>query len=262
MPHDAKSLSQRQFGAHAAGYVSSPTHAGGYSLEALIAQVAPGPGQRALDIATGGGHTALALARAGARVVAGDLTRPMLRAARGHITAQLAGAASAGAVRYAQLDAERLPFPAASFDIVTCRIAPHHFPDVAGFVRECARVVRPGGVVGVVDQLSPADPRAARYINAFERLRDPSHRWAYNETEWRGFFSGAGLVETHFEAFDTRHELTPWAERMGCPEAVITRLRALLVQAPESVAAWMQPRRSGSDWAFVIRQFLLVGRKA
>jgi SAM-dependent methyltransferase len=259
MPADAKSLVQHQFGAHAEGYVTSPTHAAGYSLDRLVEWVNPGPGQRVLDLATGGGHTALALARRGAWTVAGDITLPMLRAARHHIVAQLPG----GATCYARLDAEQLPFPADTFDAVTCRIAPHHFPDVAQFVRECARVVRPGGTVGVVDQLSPGDPQTARYVNAFERLRDPSHVWAYNEDEWKGFFTGAGLTILHYESFDKQQELIDWADRMGCDAATVTRARAMLVQAPAPVAAWMKPHVFPTGEAhFVIRQFLLVGRKS
>jgi SAM-dependent methyltransferase len=259
MPADAKSLVQHQFGAHADGYVTSPTHAAGYSLDRLVERVNPGPGQRVLDLATGGGHTALALARRGARTVAGDITLPMLRAARDHIAAQLPGSTAC----YARLDAERLPFPAGTFDAVTCRIAPHHFPNVAQFMRECARVVRPGGTVGVVDQLSSGDPHTARYVNAFERLRDPSHVWAYNEDEWKGFFTGAGLAILHYEPFDIQQELIDWAERMGCDAPTVTRARAMLVQAPAPVATWMRPHVFPSGEAhFVIHQFLLVGRKS
>ncbi|MCL4239331.1 MAG: methyltransferase domain-containing protein [Anaerolineae bacterium] len=260
MTHNAKSLAQQQFGAHAAGYVASPTHRAGYSLDRLIEWIAPRPGQRILDLATGGGHTALALARAGARVVAGDLTAPMLRAARAHIAAELGDSRS---VTFVRLDAEGLPFPAAAFDAVTCRIAPHHFPDVARFVRECARAVRPGGLVGVVDQLAPPDPQTARYVNAFERLRDPSHVWAYNRAEWRGFFSAAGLEVVHYEEFDKEQALVAWAELMGCDGPTITRLRALLAQAPQPAAAWLRPQSPASaDARFSIRQFLLVGRRA
>ncbi len=256
MSDDAKKLVQRQFGAHAAGYVASPTHAEGYSLTRLIELLNPQPGQRALDIATGGGHTALALARHGAQTTAGDITFPMLQAAREYIDPQVER------VTYARLDAENLPFPANCFDIVTCRIAPHHFPNVAEFVREMARTAKRGGFVLVIDQLSPGDPEPARYVNAFERLRDPSHIWAYSQDEWKGFFSGAGLGIRHFEAFETRHALTPWAERMGSDAATITRLRAMLVQAPEPVAEWMKPEIPGTaDAKFVIRQFLLLGRK-
>ena len=260
MTDDAKTLSQQQFGAHAQGYVSSPAHAKGYSLDRLVELVVPKPGQRALDLATGGGHTALALARHGAATTAADITFPMLQVAREHINTQLAGA---GLCTFARMDAERLPFPANHFDIVTCRIAAHHFPDVARFVRECARVVRPGGVVAVIDQLSPGEPKPARYINNFEKLRDPSHNWTYNRVEWESFFAGAGLQVTHYEDFDTRHALTPWAERMGCDADTITRLRVMLQQAPAPVAEWVQPTpMPDGDIAFVIRQFLLIGHHA
>lgn len=257
MADTAKTLVQQQFGAHAEGYVTSPTHRAGYSLERLIELIAPQPGQRALDLATGGGHTALALARAGAWTVAGDLTLPMLGAARAHLREQ-----GAGDVGFVRLDAEQLPFASASFDVLTCRIAPHHFPDVAQFVRECARVVRPGGLVGMVDQLSPPDPRTARYVNAFERLRDPSHVWAYNRAEWEGFFVAAGLTIVHYEEFAKEQILVSWAALMGCDEDTITRLRALLQQAPGPVADWLQPRDVLTpDARFSIRQFLLIGRR-
>lgn len=258
MPPDAKTLAQRQFGAHAAAYVTSPTHRAGYSLEQIVEHVRLAPGQRALDVATGGGHTALALARSGAWVVAGDITGEMLQAARQHLALQ----APAGRISTAQLDAEALPFPAGAFDAAVCRIAPHHFADVAGFVCELARVVRGGGTVAIVDQLAPPDPQTARYVNAFERLRDPSHRWAYNLEEWRGFCSSAGLAVTHAETFDVAQELHDWAERMGNDALTIQRLEAMLRQAPASAVAWMQPRPgAGGLVHFVIRQFLIVGRK-
>jgi len=251
-----KSLVQSQFGTHAEGYVSSEAHAKGYSLTRLVELLNPQPGWRVLDLATGGGHTALALAKQQVWTVAGDLTLQMLRTARDFIAGQNA------AMQYVQLDAESLPFAAHTFDAVTCRIAPHHFPQVADFVDEAARLTKPGGVVAVIDQLSPGEPKAARYVNAFERLRDPSHVWAYNSVEWEGFFVGADLTVTHYEEFDTRHDLTPWAERMGCDAKTITRLRAMLVQAPEIVADWMKPKVPGTaDASFAIRQFLLLGRK-
>jgi len=258
MSDHSKILTQRQFGTHAAGYVASPVHAGGYSLTRLVEVLDPQPGWRVLDLATGGGHTALALAPRVAQTVAGDLTHPMLVAARAHLIAS-----GSDGVMFVRLDAEDLPFGPACFDAVTCRIAAHHFPGVARFVGEAARVVKPGGLVAVIDQLSPGDPKAARFVNVFERLRDPSHVWAYNEAEWKGFFAGAGLAVTHYEAFDTHHDLTPWAERMGCDAPAITRLRAMLVHAPPPVAAWMKPNLPpAGDASFVIQQFLLVGRKA
>lgn len=92
-----------------------------------------------LDVATGAGHTALLFAPYVAQVVAGDVTFSMLRT-----TAELAAARGIGNVVPAGADAQALPFAADSFDLVTCRLGAHHFPQVAAFVAEAARVLRPG----------------------------------------------------------------------------------------------------------------------
>src|SRR4029077_13546980 len=76
---------QEQFGGGAAAYVTSPLHAAGDDLDRLQAWGAARRAERVLDVATGGGHTALAFAGIARRVVAYDLTEPMLAAARGHV---------------------------------------------------------------------------------------------------------------------------------------------------------------------------------
>src|SRR5262245_24005216 len=131
---------QEQFGASAEAYVSSPLHAAGADLDRLLAWGVARRAQRVLDVATGGGHTALAFAGITRRVVAYDLTEPMLAAARGHVRDR--GAAN---VSFVAGDATALPFAEAAFDVVTCRTAAHHFSDVAAFVRQIHRVLRPGG---------------------------------------------------------------------------------------------------------------------
>ncbi|GAB4576011.1 MAG: class I SAM-dependent methyltransferase [Anaerolineae bacterium] len=250
-------LVQRQFGQNPEGYVTSPTHASGDDLARLVALMQPETGWRVLDIATGGGHTARTLAPHVQRVVAGDLTLPMLRAAHAHF-----GDHGLQNVICVQLDAEHLPFAAESFDLVTCRIAPHHFPGVQDFVNEAARVVRSGGLVAVVDQIMPKNRRAARYVNAFERLRDPSHAWAYSLPRWEGIFKAAGLAIVHSEEFTRRHRLAEWAARMHCSADVVTRLRAMLIQAPEQATAWLDPELlPGGGESFLIHHGLLIGRK-
>jgi len=133
-----------QFGRTAAAYVESEDHAKGAELEQMVgfAEGSFGAlqGREVLDIATGGGHTALAFARAGARVTATDLTPEMLVAARAFVHA-----GGGEGVRFAATPAEALPFEGGSFDLVTCRIAAHHFADPERFVAEAARVLRPGG---------------------------------------------------------------------------------------------------------------------
>ncbi len=253
---------QQQFGAHAQNYVNSPVHASGYSLTRLLKLVNAAPSQRALDIATGGGHVALGLAKAGALTVVSDLTPKMLAAARLYIE-ENAGADHQ--TRYAQVDGGAIPFADASFDLVTCRIAPHHFPDVAGFMRECARVVKPGGTVGIVDQIAPFERDAATYLNAFERLRDPSHVWEHSQADWEWFYEDAGLRIEHREVCQNRLEFGWWVRMQNVPAPDVTRLEAMLRQAPKAAGEWLQPELPsvGSPGAlyFSLWQLILIGRK-
>ncbi|MBN2848750.1 MAG: class I SAM-dependent methyltransferase, partial [Coriobacteriia bacterium] len=171
-------LSRERFGPRAHGYRESALHAGGSDLEWLVEALGARPGEAALDVATGGGHVALALARTGADVTACDLTPEMLDAA-GMLLAEHGCEA-----RFVVAEAAALPFDDASFDVVTCRIAAHHFPDAAAFFAEAARVLKPGGRLGFQDQTLPPEPTSAVLTDAFERLRDPSHNQAYNAEGW------------------------------------------------------------------------------
>ncbi len=125
---------------------------------------------RALDISTGGGHTALAIAPHVHSVAVTDLTPRMLATARTFLTEQ--GVSNA---TYVIADAERLPFLDASFDLVTVRIAPHHYADAPRAAREMARVLTPGGRLLFIDNIAPEDPELDRLMNDWERRRDPSH---------------------------------------------------------------------------------------
>jgi SAM-dependent methyltransferase len=263
---DSKTLSQQRYTQYAQGYVTSKAHAKGAELKRLVEIARPQPDWSVLDVATGGGHTALAFAPHVARVVATDLTPKMLEKAEAHITGQ--GATN---VEFKPADAEDLPFEDGTFDLVTCRIAPHHFPDCARFVREGARVLRSpepvegksGGLLLVQDHVLPDDEGAARAVDAFERLRDPSHNRAFDEGEWRGMFEAAGLRVEHTEQVVKRHAFLDWALRQGCTPEAIEQLVEVMQQAPTIAAKWMQPQ----DWdtpeaTFANHHIIIAGRKS
>lgn len=256
---EIKAQTQQRFSRFAQSYVESPRHASGEDLDRLVELAQPQPGWLTLDVATGGGHTALRFAPHVRRVIASDLTVTMLEAARRFVV----GAESMRNVSFCGADAENLPFAPGVFDLVTCRIAPHHFPNVFRFVQECTRVLKPGGLLLVEDQLVPENDRAARYIDAFERLRDPSHHRVYALYEWQGMFLDAGLSVVHAEDLPKRGgRLIPWAERQGCTPAVIERLQIMLAQAPGPVAEWMEPQCVGTaDAAFTHHYIVIMGRK-
>lgn len=254
---DSKSLSQARYTQFADGYVTSETHAKGSDLDRLIAIAQPAPHWRALDIATGGGHTALKFAPFVAHVIASDLTPRMLEKARRHIVDDK-GATN---VSFQEADAEDLPFSDEQFDLATCRIAPHHFPDAPLFLRECARVLKRGGILMLQDQYLPDDEEAAQFVDAFERLRDPSHNRAFNEADWRGMCAAAGIQVEHCEAYIKRHQFLPWARRQGNDQATIARLIQMMRDAPPAAREWMDPADWGLESAtFVNRHIIIRGR--
>jgi SAM-dependent methyltransferase len=164
-------------------------------------------------------------------------------------------------VTFREADATALPFASAEFDAVTCRVAPHPFPDCAPFVREAARVLKPGGACLLIDNVVPADTVAARHINALEKLRDPGHNWAYTQADWLAFFAAAGLAVEHHETFRKPRDFDHWAGMMSVAPHIQTQLRVLLLQAPAPALAALAPEVSGDKLKFFLTEMLVLGRK-
>lgn len=218
---------QAQFGAVAAAYVTSAGHAGGDDLEQMLVWGRALRPRRVLDVATGAGHTALAFAGLGARVTAFDLTEPMLRTARGFVTER--GAAD---VSFVAGDVEALPFRAGVFDVVTCRIAAHHFANVGPAVRQIAATVRPGGSFLVQDILGHDDAGASAFITEVERRRDPSHVRAYRAVEWKAILRGAGLTVMDDVVLPKGRPWDDWTTRTRMTAEAKAALEAFVKAAP------------------------------
>jgi SAM-dependent methyltransferase len=182
-------------------YRTSDAHREGPDLDLLVEWAEPGPGVTVLDVATGGGHVTRRLLEAGCSVVSCDPAPGMQPDVVCH--------------------AEYLPFADGSFDVVACRVAAHHFEDVAEAVREMARVAS-RRVVVVDTAFMGEDAEEA------EKLRDPSHVRNYTEAEWRELFAGAGLEVEEVARFDRPIQLEPWLARTGCVGEEAERVKALL----------------------------------
>lgn len=218
---------QAQFGPSAAAYVASAGHAAGPDLEQLLAWGRKRAAARVLDIATGGGHTALAFSRFTPSVVAVDLTLQMLQAAREFLAGQ-----GAGPVRVLAADAEALPFRAGTFGTVTCRLAAHHFPALLPPLREVARVLRAGGSFLVEDILGHDDEEAAAFITEVERRRDPSHVRAFRQLEWTAFLRAAGLTVMDEAVLSGRRDWADWTGRMRMTPEARADLERFVLAAP------------------------------
>lgn len=229
-----RELVRQQFGANAANYASSAVHAKGSSLDRLVDLMEPQPSWRMLDIATAAGHTAFAFAPSVGEVVASDLLDEMLDVARQQATGR-----NLANVVFEKADAEDLPFPDASFDGVTCRIAPHHFPNPGRFVAEVARVLKPGGRFGLVDNM--VDREASDFVNRFEKRRDPSHVWALSLEEWLELVQEVGLAIDSVERLTKRMAFGAWADNMSVPDPTRVELLADLESAPDEAVAYLRP---------------------
>ncbi|NOZ06391.1 MAG: class I SAM-dependent methyltransferase [Chloroflexi bacterium] len=253
---NVKARVQDQFGRYVGRYVDSPVHARGASLVRLVELLRPRSADCLLDIATAAGHTALTFAPHVRRVVATDLTTEALPKAR-------ALAESRGLVvpLLAAADAEGLPFPDDTFDLVTCRLGLHHFPHPRQAVAEMVRVCRPGGSVGLVDNVVPEDEGAGAFINQFEDYRDPSHFCEHPLSALRRFLEQGGAQVTHTEVEPKTMDFVAWAWRMGVSEEGQAHLRAMLDRAPPAARASLQPRLEEGALKFNLLEGLLVGVK-
>src|ERR1700742_283877 len=247
-----KTLVQEQFGKTAATYLTSKPHAKGQTLERLVALPSPQKEWRVLDSATGGGHVAYTFAPHVARVWATDITQEMLDMVKAEAAKR--GLAN---VRTAYAKAEALPFEDATFDLVTCRIAPHHFDSIPDFLREVHRVLKPSGLFALVDNVVPAGS-VGDYVNAFERFRDPSHLRAWTMQEWRDALAQAGLAVGHEEQIYKTMEFASWAGRHDATMQAL--LRAMLAQVTPEVKATLEPNGTGSELTFRLCEGLFVGK--
>jgi SAM-dependent methyltransferase len=257
-----RDLARRQFGAVAAAYASSPSHAGGTSLARMLELAPPDPSDRVLDVATGAGHAALAYAPHVASVIASDITPEMLEQVRqlaeerGLTNVQMQGDARA----------EALPFPDATFDKVLCRVAAHHFPEVAKFLAESYRVLKPGGALVLCDTIAPDDDTETdRWLDRMERLRDPSHFRDWTPAEWQAMATAAGFVVEAVDPTSCRSEqfFDSWAERMRCARETVAELEAWFAAAPPAARAFvgMQPLPDARRYSFYFPQIVAVFRK-
>jgi ubiquinone/menaquinone biosynthesis C-methylase UbiE len=268
MTKNRSDIVKSQFGAAAADYATSEVHAKGESLERIVALAAPQPQWHVLDVATGAGHLAAAFAPHVAHIVASDITDEMLREA-----AKLAASRNLTNMTTATAEAGALPFANETFDLVCCRLAAHHFPDLERFVSEAHRVLKKGGRLALVDNVSPdhellpdasdADlEEATTAYNAFEKLRDPGHGFAPPPKVWIELLESHGFLIVAREQFGKELAFAPWVDRMRCAPSVVSRLENILNEGAPELRKFLQPRRDNNGALhFTLQELLLVAGK-
>ena len=208
-------------------------------LEArLVDFVQPRGDERALDVGTGTGPLAFALAGRVREVVGVDLVPELLERGREHAADKYPN------VELVEGDVTRLPFERGSFDLVCERAVLHHVPRPELVLAEMTRVTQPGGRILVIDQLAPFDPLAAIELDRFERERDPSHTRLLSDGDLRALFEANNLVLIRSRVDAHARELDPYLDLSGCEGEARERARSLAPADPYRVeTGWYLLRR-------------------
>ncbi len=185
--------------------------------------------ERALDVGSGLGALAFALAPRVGEVVSVDTDEALVERAR---------ASALPNVEVLVGDAEHLPFGPFEFDLSGSLRTLHHTPRPELLVAELVRVTKPGGTILVVDQLAPVDPLAALELNRFERARDPSTTRVLAEGDLRALFDANGLVLRREELARESRDLDAYLDLAGCEGPERERAKALAPVAYEATLGW------------------------
>lgn len=185
--------------------------------------------ERALDVGTGTGALAYALATRVARVVGVDSDAAMIERARMNAPSN---------VELQIADGEHLPFEPFSFDLAVTARTLHHTARPELLIAELVRVTKPGGTLLVADQLAPVDPLAALELNRFEKARDASTSRLLSDGDLRALFDANNLVLRRDEIVHEPRDLDHYLDLAGCEGDERERLRALAPAGYEGVVGW------------------------
>ncbi len=252
--------SQEQFDRQASHYNSEWNQWSESSLEWLLNHSEARITDRLLDVATGTGFTALAFAPRVAEVVGLDVSNGMLDQARSRATDSGTQNTS-----WQQAPAEKLPFADASFDLVTCRVAPHHFVDIRAFVSEALRVLRSGGRLLVADTSVPDGlPHLDEWQNRVEWLRDRSHVRNYSPGEWSTMLTAVGFAVEQIERCDEAKPITlqDWMAKSGCTGDAAEQVEQMFHDATHDARREFSIEQlADGDVAFKWMRVVLAARK-
>jgi ubiquinone/menaquinone biosynthesis C-methylase UbiE len=225
-------------------------------IERLVNAINPPPQARALEIATGPGHVAMALAERCREVVGVDITdAPLAIAER---TRRDRGVAN---LRFQRADAEQLPFAGGEFDLVLCRFALHHFEDPTVPLREMARVCRTGGCLAVEDLFASEIPARAEFYNRFERLRDSSHTRALPMSEVLRIVGAQGLEIQSVYTSELVQPLERWLSNAQTPPDRAAEVRSMFERDEHDDLSGTRPMRRDGEVYFTQKTVAIVARK-
>lgn len=258
MNSEHKGMIEWQFSRCAEFYADSPVHSDSYSLSKLISLSKPKKTDLALDIATGAGHTAHAIAPYVDKVIAVDMSHKMLE-----VSKKLANLRRISNIEFIHCDAESLIFKDDTFNIVTSRIAPHHFPNKKKFVLETYRVLKKNGKFIVADTWVPENKEIDIFMNKIEKIRDSTHYRSSTKKEWEDFLLKAGYNIKYIKCgcLAKERSFNHWVEISGTNNKDIEKIRNLLIYSNINIKEYLSIRYINNDIFFQIPRIVFCAVK-
>ena len=208
------------FGDRADLYTTSVAHTDQQVLGRLVEIAKPQEDWHVLDVGTGTGHTALALAPHVRKVLGLDLTEEMLVEAR-----KLACERDISNVSFQVADVHHLPRNLeGGFDLVTCRRAAHHFSDIDRAVGEMVRTLRPGGMLLIDDRSVPEDDWVDEKMHRLDYLHDESHVRQYRASRWVELLENADLSVEIVEPYTKQRPVSALTTRVSAENVAEIRI--------------------------------------
>ena len=245
-----------QFTKQAVPFSTAPGIQDEDALRLLVELADAGPDDVALDVACGPGLVVCALARVVRHATGIDVTPAMIERARALATEK--GITNVG---WRIGEVLPLPFPDASFSLVTSRFAFHHFPDPGAVLAEMRRVCTPAGRVVVADVVASPEPAKANAFNRMEKLRDPSHVAAVPLARLRALFAEAGFPPPRAAFYELRSDVDGLLERSFPEPGDADRVRAMFAASLDDDGLGLATRRSGDRIVFAYPVALLAASR-
>jgi ubiquinone/menaquinone biosynthesis C-methylase UbiE len=250
-------LVREEFTRQAPAYAANPSISDPDRLARLVQTVRPTAAQRILEVATGPGYVAMALAPLAREVVGVDLTAAPLELAE-----QRRQELGLDNVRFQLADAAHLPFVDGEFDVVVCRLALHHMANAPQVLHEMVRVCKPHGQVTAEDMIASEHSERAAYHNRFENLRDPSHLTAFPLSAVLTLFANAGLEIEQVSSNYLLQPLERWMANTQTPTDRAQEVRRMIERdAQEDLSGTRPFRNADGQWCFWHHMAIVVGRK-
>jgi len=242
------------FGVKSAEYNTSSLLTSQQNLKFVIEMVGITHNDKVLDVATGTGFMAIAIADTGAQVIATDFTLAMLKKASESLTGQSNTA-------LALADADLLPFASDSFDVVTCRVSVHHFANPQLAIREMSRVCKPDGRVMIMDVISSEDRVKSDLHNKMGKLRDLSEVRQWQLSEIEKMINEEGLTVTKTESWSHVMAFDEWIRLGGTDQQTAERLRGMMIDSMDGNKAGLNPEFIEDELVFTWMTGIVVAQK-